>query len=210
MDVGRNTAHHVMTGGHHRNGSLGRIDMREDLGQLTDAGQTLVEHLFTEMIELEVDMVAILTATATLEDLHNHGARHYVTTSKVLGVRCITLHEALAVLVDQVATFTPTAFGHQHSSAVDAGGMELPHLHVLHGETGTQRHADTIAGIDQGIGCGSVDTPRSTGRHDGGLGFDVYHFASLDVHGNTAHHVTASVFDQIDRKPLVEEGGVAL
>src|SRR5690554_5062616 len=210
MNVGRYTTHHVMTGRHHRNGGVSRIDMCEDLGQLTDAGQTLVQYLFAEMVELEVDMVTVLTATPAFKNLHDHGACHYVTTGKVLGVGRITLHEALAVLVDQITTFTTTAFGHQHPGAINAGGVELPHLHVLHGEAGTQRHADTIAGIDQGIGGRSVDTSRSTGRHDSGLGFDVYDFASLDIHGDTAHHVTAGVFNQIYRKPLIEEGGVVL
>src|SRR5690554_1130147 len=127
MDVGRNTAHHVMAGRHYWNGGIGRIDMRKDLGQLADAGQALVEYLFTEVVKLEIDVVTVLTATPAFEDLHDHGACHHVTTGKVLGVGCITLHEALTILVDQITTFTTAALGHQHTSTIDTGGVELPH-----------------------------------------------------------------------------------
>ncbi len=75
--------------------------------------------------------------------------RATTSTREVFGVRRITLHKALAVFVQRV-----TAFAHgsllspARARPGDTGRVELPHFHVLHRDTGTQRHTDTITSID--------------------------------------------------------------
>src|SRR5690606_8965259 len=120
------------------------------------------------------------------DDFLDHRTSHDVTTGQVLGVRRIALHEALAMDVDQVTTFTTATFGHQHAGTGDTGGVELPHFDVLDRHTGTQRHADTVTGIDQGVGGGSVDATRAAGGQDHGLGTDVDGLAGLDADGDDA------------------------
>src|SRR5690606_2628097 len=114
-------------------------------------------------------------------DFLDHGAGHDVTTGKVLGVGRVALHEALTVLVDQVTTFTTATFGNQYTSASDAGRVELPHLDVLHRHAGTQGHADTVTGVDQGVGGGGVDTTGTASGQNGGLGTDVLGLAGFDA-----------------------------
>ncbi len=111
-----------------------------------------MQHFFAQVIELEHYVVAIRTATVAGDDLFDHRTRNHVATGKVFRVRSITLHETLAMLVDQVTAFTTATFSDQHTCAGDTGWVELLHLDVLNRNTRTQRHAHAVAGIDQGIG----------------------------------------------------------
>ncbi len=135
------------------------------------------------------------------------------TTSRlgqVLRVRRITLHEALAVGVDQVTAFAAATFGDQYTGAGDAGRVELPHLDVLHRHAGTQGHAHAVTGVDQRVGGGGVDTAGTASGQDHGLGTDVDGLAGLDADGDDADHRAVLVLHQVDRVPLVEERGAIL
>jgi hypothetical protein len=134
--------------------------MREGSGQLADAREATLQHFLTKVVQLEEYMIALGTAAATFENLEHHGTCNYVTARKIFGVRRIALHEALAILIDEVAALAATALGHQRAGAVYAGGVELPHLHVLHREARPQCHADAVAGIDVCVGGRGVDTSR--------------------------------------------------
>ena len=176
-----------------------------------DARQTGLQHLFAEVIQLELDMRAPGTiATTPFADLDHDGTGHHVATGQVLGIGGITLHEALAILIEQITALTTTALGHQHPGTGDTGRVELPELHVLHPYPGAQRHADTVAGVDVGIGGGLVDTTGAASGQHGGLGLEVDHFAALHIDGGTANDVTVLVFHQIQRIPLGEDGGLVL
>src|SRR5690606_10251485 len=99
--------------------------------QFHDAWQTTVQHFFAQVIELEHDVIAIRTTAVTGNDFLDHRTRNNVTTCKVLGVRSITFHETLAVLVDQVSTFTTATFRDQYTCTSNASRVELPHFDVL-------------------------------------------------------------------------------
>ncbi|KPW45901.1 hypothetical protein ALO88_05615 [Pseudomonas syringae pv. antirrhini] len=210
MNVGGNAAHHVVAGWNYRNRRCCRVYVGKRLGQLHDAWQAAVQHFFTQVIELEHYMVAIRTTAVTGNDFLDHGTRDHVTTGKVLGVRSITLHETLAVLVDQVTAFTTAAFGNQYTCAGNAGRVELPHLDVLNRDTGTQCHADTVTGIDQGVGGGRVDTPCTAGCQHGGVGTDVRGFAGFNADGDDADKGAILILDQIHTVVFVEEYGAGL
>ena len=108
-------------------------------------------------------------AAAAFLDLGGHGARHHVAARQVLGVRRVALHEALAVLVEQVAALAAHALGDQHAGAGHAGRMELPELHVLERQAGARRHAEAVAGVDEGVGRRAVDAPAAAGGEQGRL-----------------------------------------
>ncbi|CAI8371170.1 MAG: Uncharacterised protein [Gammaproteobacteria bacterium] len=82
-------------------------------------------------------MILILPTASTLEDLCHHCTGNNVSTGEVFCVWCVTLHKSLAVFVDQVATLPSTALGHQRPRPMNSRRMELPHLHILHGVTGS-------------------------------------------------------------------------
>ncbi|MNZ52237.1 hypothetical protein D3C78_700780 [compost metagenome] len=207
MNVGGNAAHHIVAGRNNRNRSNNRVNVRKSLRQFADAWQTAVQHFFAQVVELEHHVVAVRTATVAGDDLFNHRTGNNVTTGKVFGVRSITLHETLAVLVDQVSTFTTAAFCNQYTGAGDAGRVELPHFDVLYRYASTQRHANAVTGVDQGVGGRSVDTTCTAGGQYGGLGADVGGFAGFDADGDHADELAFAVLHQIDSVVLVQEHG---
>ena len=169
-----------------------------------------MQHLFTQMIELQVNVVTVRTVATTIQNFHHHGTGNNVAGRQIFGVRRVTLHEALAVLVDQIATLAPAPFGYQYTGAGDAGGVELPHFDVLHRQTSTQSHAYAVTGVDQGIGGGGVNATGTTSGKDGCLGLEEHGLASFDVDGDHTTNIAVSVFYQFCGVPLIVELGAVL
>ena len=206
---GRNTAHHVVAGWDNRNRLFHRIDVREGAGQFQDARQTGLQHFFTQVVELQLGVWTPRAVTAAaFTDFDHDGTRHHVTTRQVFRIRGITLHEALAVFIQQVATFTTAAFCYQHACTGDAGRVELPHLHILHRHARADSHTDTVTGVDVGVGGGLVNTACTAGRQHGCAGFEVDHFTGFDAQRGTTNDSAIGVFHQIQRIPFGEDGGV--
>ena len=86
MNIGRNTAHHVVTGGHNGNRLLYRIHVSKGSGQLKNAGQFCIQHFLTEMIELELDMISMLTAASPFQYFQYHRSGNNIASGKILGV----------------------------------------------------------------------------------------------------------------------------
>ena len=169
-----------------------------------------MQNFLTQVVELQHHVVTIWTTAVASQDFLDHRTSNNVTTSQIFRVRRVTLHEALAMLVDQVATLTAATFGHQHASAGDTGRMELPHFDVLNRHTSTQCHADSVTGVDQRIGSGCIDTTRATGRQHHGLGTDIHRFTVFDTDRDDADDSAILVLHQIYAIPLIEEGGTRL
>ena len=184
--------------------------MGEGSGQLENSRQAGVKHFLAEVIEFQQHVICVGAATPPFQHFEHHRPGHNVPARQVLGGGRVAFHEALAVPVDEVAALAAAAFGDEHPGAVDAGGVKLPHLHVLHGQPGPQRHADAVAGVHQRIGGAGVDAPGPAGGQHRGLGGDVDHLAGLDLDGGRAHHRAVGVAHEIDGEPLVQEGGAGL
>src|SRR5690606_26556464 len=159
---------------------------------------------------LQQHVVLVRTHAVAGDDFLDHGAGDHVAAGQVLGVRSVTLHEALAMGVDQVATLATATFGHQHAGAGDAGRVELPHFDVLHRDAGAQGHAHAVTGVDQGVGGGRIDAAGATGGQDHGLGANVDGLAGFDADGDDADDGAVLVLHQVHGVPLVEERGAAL
>ena len=96
----------VVDGGQDGDGLLRDIDTREDSGGLRDTRETLVQDFGGEMAELKVAVVLLRANTTTLTDLDRHATRHDITRGKILRSRGVTLHEALTLSVEKVASLT--------------------------------------------------------------------------------------------------------
>src|SRR5690606_22284653 len=72
VDVGGNAAHHVVTGGHHRDRLLDGVGVGEGDGQFADARQAAVEHFLAEVVEFQVNVIAVGAAAAAFEDFEDH------------------------------------------------------------------------------------------------------------------------------------------
>ena len=207
MNVGGNAAHHVVAGWNDRHWRDDRVDMGEGLGQFADAWQAAVQHLLAQVVQLQQHVVLVRAHAVAGDDFLDHGTGNHVAAGQVFGVRRVALHEALAMGVDQVTTLTAATLGDQYTGAGDTGRVELPHLDVLHRNTGAQRHADAVTGIDQGVGGGGVDTASTASGQNGGLGLDVHGFAGFDADRDHADEGAFLVLHQVNGIVLVEEGG---
>lgn len=134
MDVGGNAAHHVVAGRDHRDRRNDRVDVGEGLGQFADAGQAAVQDFLAEVVEFQQHVVLVRAHAVAGQDFLDHGTGDHVATGQVLRVRRITLHEALAVGVDQVTAFAAATFGDQYTGAAMPVGWNC---HISMSCTGT-------------------------------------------------------------------------
>ncbi|MCY1551334.1 hypothetical protein D9M68_876540 [compost metagenome] len=109
-----------------------------------------MQHLWIEMIEVQVDVVLLGTNAAPFADLQRHAAADDVARGQILGIGGIALHEALAFRIGEIAAFAARAFGDQHARAINAGGVELHEFHVLQRQARTGHHAIAVAGAGMG------------------------------------------------------------
>src|SRR5690606_8750302 len=144
------------------------------------------------------------------ENFHDHRTRNHIAASQILGIGRIALHEAFAVLVDQIAAFAATTLGDEHTGTGNAGRVELPHFDILHREARAQRHANTVAGIDVRIGGRCEDATGTAGGEYRRLRLHVYDFPGFHADRDDAGDNVVLILDQIDGVPLIEELGVVL
>ncbi len=183
--------------------------MSKGTGQFQNTWQLGVQGFFTQVVQLQEYVVGIFATATAFQNFQNHRTGHNVTTSKVFSVRRITFHETLTVFVDQVTTFTTTAFSNQYTSAGNTGWVELPHFHILHRHAGTDRHTNTVTSVDQSIGSGLINTAGTAGRQNSRFGFNENSFAGFDFDGDNTSNLAFFVFHQINGVPFVQEGSTA-
>ncbi len=205
VDVGRDATHLVVDGGHDRDRLLRDVHVGEVDADLVHRGQALVDGLRAQVVELEQHVVLVGTAAAAFLDLLVHRAGDEVARRQVLQRGRVALHEALAVAVEQDGAFTAAALGQQHARAGHAGGVELPEFHVLQRDAGTCRHAQAVAGVDEGVGRCREDAARAAGGQQHGLGLELVELAGFQFDGGHADHVAGGIADQVQGHPLDEE-----
>ena len=210
VDVGRDTAHLVVDGGHDRDGFARDVHVGEVHTDLVHRRQALVDGLGAQVVELQEHVVLVGTAATAFLDLLVHAARDEIAWSQVFQGGRVTLHETLAVAVEQNRAFAAAAFGQEHARAGHAGGVELPEFHVLQWDARASGHAQTVTGVDEGVGRGGKNTARAARGQQGGLGFEDVGLAGFHFQSGHAHHVAFGVADQVQGHPLHEEGGAGL
>jgi hypothetical protein len=207
VDVGRDAAHLVVDGRDDRDRFLGRIDVGELVADLQDRRQALADGVRADVAQVQQHVVLVRTDAAAFLDLLVHRARDEVARRQVLQGRRIALHEAFAVRVDQDTALAAHALGDQDARAGHAGRVELPELHVLQRQAGACRHAQAVAGVDEGVGRRGEDTAGAAGGEHGGLRLQHHHVAGFHFQRHHAQHVAVGVADQVQRLPFDEEVG---
>lgn len=192
----------------HRDRLLGHVHTGEDVCAFGDAGQLFVDHFRPKVGQVEQDVILVLAYTAAFANFHRHRTRHHVARSQVLVMRCVALHEALAIAVTQDAAFAAHAFGDQAARTVDASGMELHEFHVLHRQARTHHQAAAITGTGVCGGGAEVGTSVTAGRQHHAVGAEQMQRTFGHVQ---CEHATANAFfveDQIEREVLDHEACV--
>jgi len=203
-----------VNGWHNRNRLFGGVNVGELVADFENRWQALVDHIRTQMVEFEVNVGTVWSATTTFLDFLIHTSRNKVAWCQILQGRRITLHEALAVLVEQDTALATHAFGNQHACTRDTCRMELPKLHVHHGNASTSGHTHSVTGINEGISRCGPDTSGTTCGDHGCFSFENVNLARFHLKRRHAQDITCVVTDQIKRHPFNEElrarGHVAL
>src|SRR3569623_1227768 len=188
--IGRDAAHRVMRGREHRYCLFRRVDVQEGVHHVAYAGQTVVDHLFAEVVDLELHVIAMRPTAAALAYLGRDRAAHHVATREVLRLGRVALQAAFAVLVDEITALATRAFGNELALAGDAGRMELEELHVFERKTRAQHHAHAVAGVDARVGVGAEQAADAARR---------------DLERHRAEDITLVVLDEVYRIKLVEK-----
>ena len=210
VDVGRDAAHLVVDGGHDGNRLLGHVHVGEVVTDLLHRGQALADGVRAQVVELHQDVVLVRTAATAFLDLLVHRAGHEVARCQILQGGCVALHEALAVAIQKDSALATAALGQQHARAGHAGGVKLPELQVLQGNAGACRHAQAVAGVDEGVGRCGKNAACAAGGQQHSLGVQLIQVAGFEFQRSDADHVALGVADQVERHPLHEEVGFGL
>jgi len=162
------------------------------------------------VVKLELYIVAAAlirgsTASPALGDLDGNGARHHIAPGQILGMRRVALHEALAVLVQEIAALAAHAFGDEAADAGDAGGMELPELHVLQRQPGAQHHAEAVAGVDHGVAAVAEHASCPAGGEQRRARLNQKRLAGLDGDRRDTEAIAVGIAHEVEREVFVEE-----
>ena len=161
------------------------------------------------MVEVEVDVVLFRPDAASLANLEGHRARHDIARGEVLGGGRVTLHEALTLAVPEDTTLAARALGDEAPGAVDAGGVELDKLLILHGETRARHHRVTVSRARVRGRRGEVRASVASRRQHRLVRPEPVEGSVLHAHRDDADALTL-VHDEIKREVLHEELGVVL
>ena len=134
--IRRNATHVVMHGRQHGNRVPGYIDAGENTRRLGNAGQLLFDHVRPQVLEMQVNMIAVLADAAALANFNRHRTTNNVARREILRIRRIAFHKSFAFGICQIATLAPHALGNQHSGPVNTGRMKLHEFHVLQRQSG--------------------------------------------------------------------------
>src|SRR3990172_9649786 len=93
-----------------------------------DLRQTLHDLLPAYMGQIKIEIVCS-SDPASFIHFFLHRPNYHIHRRKFHGI-CISLHEPLAFIIDQDASFSPCALGYEQASGIEPCRMELDELHV--------------------------------------------------------------------------------
>ncbi len=189
-----------MLGGLNRNGRVDGIDAAEVNGDLPDAGQPLKNLLPSQVPQVKVHVLVM--KAAAFVDFSLDGPGDDVPRRQLHGAFGVPLHEPLAAIVHQVASFAARPLADENVGAVEGGGMVLHELQVLNGNARLVSDGDARSGVDQGVAAARKNPAVAAGcqhHHPRRKGLEP---AGGHLHGN--HPVDPAIVNrQGEGKPLL-------
>ena len=176
----------------------------KSLADEDDLAQRLVDALLRHHGDVEGD--GAVGEAAALVDLGLLGAGDDVARGELHLVRRVLLHEAFAVLVEQVGALAAGALGDQEALARQRRRVVLDHLHVHQLGPDPVGHRDPVAGADQRVGGRLPDLAVAAAGEDHRLGLEELHRAVGDVAGDDPAALALLVDRQRRREPLLVAG----
>ncbi len=209
VDIGWQAAHRVVGGRLNRRQLLRRVDAEVDADELGDVGQLGFLHLARDMGQVEVDVVLVRTGAPTLLDLLVDEAGDHVARGEVGQRRRVALGKGLAIAIAQDAALAASRLREEDTQLVDAGRVELEHLHVFERDAAPPGDRRAVAGQRQRVRGHREDAPEAAAGEDDRLGVEGVDLAGADRDRDDAADLTV-VDQQIEHLEFVEEVDVVL
>ncbi|CAB4569592.1 unannotated protein [freshwater metagenome] len=151
LDVGRNTTHCVVSGGHNRNGLNDGVDAQVGARKFGDVRKFGFENLSPEVGAVEQNIVFVRPGAATLNDLLHHATGDDVSRCEVLDGRRVTLHKSLTRCVAKNGTLATSTLGEQDAQTSETRRVELVELHVFERDALAPDNAHAVTGEGVGV-----------------------------------------------------------
>ena len=127
FDVGLDSAHHIVHAGPHGAGLFYDVYPFIFKTKLANLAELLQNCVAVEMAHVEEDTAVDVPSFIDFSLL---GARDDISRSKFHHIGRVTLHEALALGVDEIRALAARALGHERAVAGERRGVVLHHFHV--------------------------------------------------------------------------------
>ncbi len=193
--------------GHHRDRTLGHVDAQPH--QFLVNGREMLRHEVRRFMA-DVEMHIIKTIAF---DLIVNRARHYVTRSQLHPLLVIVCHKTVTSFgMEQPSTLAAHRLCDEEVfdlQIIQAGRVELHHLHIGNARAGSPCHRNPITrGAARG-GAELVDAARAACRHNRGLGGVGRHLPRCGVERiGTPHPARARVFRLMPPGDEIDAGAI--
>ena len=163
-----------------------------------------MDHLGTQVLEMQVDVIVFFADATAFANFDRHRARHDVARGEIFGVRRIAFHETLAARIGEVTALAARTFGDETPGSVDTGRVELHKFHILQRQTGAQRHAAAVTRAGVCRGAREIGATVTTRGEDHEMRAESVDRAFGEIERDDA--TALAVFhDEVDRKIFDEE-----
>ena len=203
IDIGRDAAHGVVCRGLDRYRLGNRFDAEVVAGKVGDIRQFLGNHLGSQVPHIQVNIIFAVYA-APLFDLLNDTARDDIAWGQVFKRGHIAFHEVFVFAVEQLATLTTGRLAEQNAHFIDAGGVELVHLHVLQRNATAIGDSHTITSTGKGVAGDAPGPAIAASGEEHGLGMERVNLAGANLHRHNAASLSL-VDQQVKHEKFVEE-----
>ena len=205
-DIAIDATHLIVGTRTHRDRLLDRIDAGVIHRQLAATRQTRLQLLPTQVGQVEHHTTVDATTISNLAPL---STRHDVAGGQLHRVRRVVDHEALAILIAQIATLTTTTLGDQHAVRLKRRRMELHELHVLQRHTSVPGKRHAVARARKRVRRAVVHTTNATRRENHMVGLNRMQATLLGIPSDDTS-ATTLVDNNLGREELLVDLDVVL
>ena len=205
-DIAIDATHLIVGTRADRDRLLDRIDAGVIHRQLAATRQTRLQLLPTQVGQVEHHTTVDATTISNLAPL---STRHDVAGGQLHRVRRVVDHEALAILIAQIATLTTTTLGDQHAVRLKRRRMELHELHVLQRHTSVPGKRHAVARARKRVRRAVVHTTNATRRENHMVGLNRMQATLLGIPSDDTS-ATTLVDNNLGREELLVDLDVVL
>ena len=180
-----------------------RLDAQVVAREVGDIRQLFVDHLCSQVGQVQV-YVVLAVDTAPLAHFLEHAARHDIARGQVFECGHVTFHEVFALAVQQSAALAARRLAQQYAHFIDAGRVELVHLHIFQGNAPAVGNRHAISGAGKGVAGDTPGASIAAGREKHRLRMERVNLSCANLQRHHAACLTIA-HQEIKHQVFVEE-----